>query len=97
MSRRVSIALLLGLLLCALAVREYPELTHLCDNPSNDYSTVVFQNDVPRYTAQQLPVVVGAAVELHVVGIIAPVIASKSFEVLNSFPDLLHLLCVQRT
>ena len=97
MSRRVSIALVLGLLLCALAVREYPELSRLCDNPSNDYSTVVFQKDISRSTAQQLPMVVVAAIEFHVVGIIAPAIGAKSSELLSSFPDLLHLLCVQRT
>lgn len=97
MSRRVSIALVLGLLLCALAVREYPELTRLCDNPSNDYSTVVFQKDVSRSVAQQLPVVIAAAIEFQVVEIVVPFVGSKLFELLSSFPDLLHLLCVQRT
>lgn len=103
MSRRVSIALLLGLLLCALAAREYPELTQLCDNASNDYSTAVFQKDASPSTAHQLPVVVSLAViELHVVAFVSPAVELKlfelkPFELLSPFPDLLHLFCVQRT
>lgn len=98
MSRRVSIALLLGLLICAVATREFPELTTLCDNASNDYSTAVFQKSSSPSSAHQLPVVAAVAViKFHVVEMTAPLVDSKSFELLSSFPDLLHLLCVQRT
>jgi hypothetical protein len=98
MSRRVSIALLLGLLICAVAAREFPELTSLSDNASNDYSAAVFQKGSSPSAAHQLPVVAAVAViEFHIVEMTVPVVDSKSFELLSSFPDLLHLLCVQRT
>ena len=90
-------ALALGLLLCALAAREYPELTRLCDNPSNDYSTAVFQKDLSHPGAQKLPVVAAVVAIFYEVEAIKPVVAPKSFSVLSSCPDLLHLLCVQRT
>lgn len=98
MSKRVSIALLLSVLICALATREFPELTSLCDNASNDYSTAIFQKSSSPSSAHQLPVVAAVAViEFHVVAMIAPAVDSTSFELLSPFPDLLHLLCVQRT
>jgi hypothetical protein len=98
MSRRVSITLLLGLLLCALAAREYPELAQLSDNASNDYSTAVFQKDVSPSTAHQLPVVASLAViELRIVAFVGPAVELKPFELLSPFSDLLHLFCVQRT
>jgi len=98
MSRRVSIGLLLALLICAVATRELPELTRLCDNASNDYSTAVFQKGVSPSTAHQLPVISAVAViEFRIVEMTLPVVNSKSFELFSSFPDLLHLFCVQRT
>lgn len=100
MSRRVSFVLVMGLLMCALSTLELPELIKLTDNTSNDYSTAVFQKnrttsvalkaqfpDALRAVARALSVVYSAK--------LAP--PTKSCQPFDSLPDLLHLLCIQRT
>ena len=100
MSRRVSLVLVMGLLVCALSTLEIPELLKLTDNTSNDYSTAVFQKnkiasvtlraqspDVARFVVLTLPVVERAR----------PTRAAESCESSQSLPDLLHLLCIRRT
>ena len=45
MLAKLTLAIVVCLLLCALVVTELPELINLVDNTSNDFSIVVFAND----------------------------------------------------
>jgi hypothetical protein len=42
---KLALAIVIGLLSCALVVRELPELINLVDDTSNDFSLVVFAKD----------------------------------------------------
>ncbi len=42
---KLTLAIMVGLLFCALLVREFPELINLVDDTSNDFSLVVFAKD----------------------------------------------------
>ena len=95
---RLTLAIAAGLLLCSLATIEIPELIHLADDTSNDYSLVVFvRNSITVVTGQvahqEFPV--SARVSLE------PNAGSSSTHSLilplQTSGDMLHLLCVQRT
>ena len=96
MRGRLGFAVLLALLLCSLAARELPELLHLCDNTSNDYSVTVFQHRVVSARQNQVSqlalfaVVPRAKEESRVVEV-------SFFNPLRPLPDPFPRLCVLRT
>ena len=98
MRRRVRVTIVMGLLLCALPTLEIPELLHLCDNTSNDFSTAVFQSKGPSVVRNEAPDVPEG--ETFVVAPLPflPLAAQYRFYgSLGSSVDFLHLLCIQRT
>ena len=88
-----------GLLLCALTMLEIPELLSLCDNTSNDFSTAVFQGKGSTAASRnQAPDVPQAVVSIRAaVGFLRLVERPGTSTTWISSPELLHLLCVQRT
>jgi hypothetical protein len=48
MRTKLSLALMVSLLFCTLATLELPELIHLTDDTSNDYSLVIFSENTVR-------------------------------------------------
>lgn len=98
MGRRLGLTIIMGLLLCALPAREFPELLHLSDNTSNDYSTQVFQGKVSSAVRNQAPDVPKSSISLHSFPRFSRFVMRRQVsESLASSPDFLHLLCVQRT
>jgi hypothetical protein len=47
MRMRLTLATAVAFLLCSLATMELPELVNLVDDPSNDFSLVMFAKDAP--------------------------------------------------
>jgi hypothetical protein len=95
---RVSLALVLGLLLCTLATSEVPELMRLTDNTSNDYSLTIFSDNDAAIVRTQAPDMPKGSVRTsaHVKQPKARV-QPRSLLLLCSTSEVLHLLCVQRT
>jgi hypothetical protein len=88
----------MGILLCALATRELPELTRLVDNTSNDYSTTIFQkSSTPTVTHQAPAVARYILTSVRTLEFVPAMVDSKPIEFLSPPADLLHLLCTQRT
>ena len=95
---RLTLAIAAGLLLCSNATIEIPELVHLTDDTSNDYSLVVFvKNSVTVIKGQvahrELPA--SARVSLQ-----SDAGCSSTHSLIlpsQTSGDMLHLLCVQRT
>lgn len=98
MGRRLSLFLITVLLVCAVSMLEFPELIQLVDNTSNDYSTVIFQKNASSTLAAQSPDATRfVTFTLLPASSDARLVQAPACESLGSFPDLLHLLCVQRT
>jgi hypothetical protein len=100
MRARLSLAMVAGLLLCALAATEFPELLNLVDNTSNDYSLIVVGRSgsspaaVPRATVRATwrlvaaPVVPASPMDINSISSQASIHFSH---------DLLPILCIRRT
>lgn len=98
MRRRVSFLFITVLLVCAVSTLEVPELIQLVDNTSNDYSTVIFQKNAPSTFAAQSPDAIRLVTfTLPPPPFVTTLAQTPSCQSQSSFPDLLRLLCVQRT
>jgi hypothetical protein len=95
---KLTLAIVVGVLVCALVVTELPELINLVDNASNDFSLVVFAKDAVT------------VVRIHILPQGQPVLAgierrhaplcSPTHSLIQSFrtpDDVLHASCVLRT
>ena len=97
MGKRLSLLFITALLVCAVSTLEFPELIQLVDNTSNDYSTVIFQKNASSAFAAQSPDVIRLVSFALPPPPLVTRLQTSSCESQSSFPDLLHLLCVQRT
>ncbi len=95
---KLTLATVVGLLLCTLATMELPELINLVDDTSNDFSLVVFVRNAVTIVKTQM---------LHerrpvLADVRRPQAAASfpAYSLIHTFQiadDILHLLCVQRT
>ena len=95
---KLALAIVAGLLLCALVVRELPELINLVDDTSNDFSLVVFAKDaVTVVKIQALPQ--GQPVMADIQRRQAPLCfpTHSLIQNLRTPDDVLHVSCVLRT
>src|SRR5580704_15237849 len=98
MSKRISLTIVMGLLLCALPTLEVPEFLSLTDNTSNDYSAPVFQGNGCSAAQNLAPCVAQDTVFTNPpVEFAEPAAQPEPFGSVDLSSDLLHLLCVQRT
>lgn len=98
MCKRIGLFLLTALLLCAVSTLEFPELIHLVDNTSNDYSTAIFQKNTSSTLAVQAPDTAHVVViALPAIDFASPAIQTQPSEPWVSCPDLLPLFCIRRT
>lgn len=95
---RLTLAMVVGLLFCALATLEIPELVNLVVDTSNDFSLVVFIKNAPSAVKAQVPFQgrrVFAGAQRPQVTAYSP---AGSFRLTSQHSDdLLHVLCIQRT
>jgi hypothetical protein len=95
---KLAFAIVVGLLFCALVIRELPELINLVDDASNDFSVVVLAKDAVT------------VVKIHMVPQGQPVLADiqrrqaplcfPTRSLIQNFrtpDDVLHVSCVLRT
>jgi hypothetical protein len=96
MRSHLSLAVLVGLLFCSLAAIEIPELVHLTDDTSNDYTVMVSQSKTSAVKRGQQSD--AGAIAASGSGLSERNCAGRLFcgAVARSH-DLLHLGCVQRT
>jgi hypothetical protein len=98
---KLALAIVIGLLFCALVVREIPELINLVDDTSNDFSLVVFAKDaVTVVKIQTLPQgqPVLADIQRRQAPLCFPCFPTHSLiQNLRTPDDVLHVSCVLRT
>jgi hypothetical protein len=95
---KLALAIVVGLLFCALVVRELPELINLVDDTSNDFSLVVFAKDpVTVAKIQTLPLgqPVMADIQCQHGPLCFP--THSLIQNLRTPDDVLHVSCVLRT
>jgi hypothetical protein len=95
---KLTLAIVVGLLLCALVVTELPELINLVDNTSNDFSLVVFAKDAVttvkiQKLLQGLPV--SADILRRQAALCFP--TPSLIESFRTSDNVLHASCVLRT
>jgi hypothetical protein len=95
---KLALAIVVGLLFCALVIRELPELINLVDDTSNDFSLVVFAKDaVTVVKIQTLPQGQPALADIQRRQ--AP-LCFPTHSLIQNFrtpDDVLHVSCVLRT
>jgi hypothetical protein len=95
---KLTLAIVVGLLFCALAIRELPELINLVDDTSNDFSLVVFPKDAVTVVKIQIlpqgqPVL--ADIQRRQAALGFP--TRSLFQNFRTPDDILHVSCVLRT
>ncbi len=99
MRTKLTLATVVGLLLCSLATIELPELVNLIDNTSNDYSLVLLTRDAPTVIKVRVGMLSQGSTDLRDVQH-RPAAASGCapfIQPIHTPDNILHLLCVQRT
>ncbi len=100
---KLTLATVVGLLFCTLATMELPELINLVDDTSNDFSLVVFAENVMtvvknRMLPQGRPVLADIPRQQAAATFQAHSFASlQTHSLTRTSDDTLHLSCVQRT
>ena len=98
MRMRLGFAIIIGFLFCTLATLELPELVNLVDDPSNDFSLVVFtKNALSAVKAQIVPQGRRILADVQRPQVTAYSAARSLKLTFQTSSDLLHILCTQRT
>jgi len=95
---RLTLAAVIALLLCSLAIMEFPELVNLIDDSSNDFSLVVFAKDAPGVVKVRIYILPEKRRASSAPPY--PSIAASINRLIGPFrtsDGMLHLLCTQRT
>jgi len=97
---KLTLATVVGLLICSLAALEFPELVNLIDDTSNDYSLVLLVKDAS--TASKVPPGMlaqgrGGLADTQSRLTAASCWTDSLIQPLRTPDDMLRLLCVQRT
>ncbi|MFY9729980.1 MAG: hypothetical protein WAK24_05190 [Candidatus Acidiferrales bacterium] len=95
---KLTLAIVVGLLFCALVIREIPELINLVDDTSNDFSLVVFAKDALKVVKIQIlppgqPVF--ADIQCRQAALCFP--THPLIQTFQTPDDVLHVSCVLRT
>ncbi len=100
MRTKLTLATVVGLLLCSLATIELPELVNLIDNTSNDYSLVLLTRDAPTVIKVQVGMLSQGSTDLTDVQhrpAAASGCAIPFIQPIHTPDNILHLLCIHRT
>jgi hypothetical protein len=97
MRLKPTFALTISLLFCTLATLGLPELIHLTDDTSNDYSLVVFTANKVTVVTEQAPSSPEKAPLSPAVRHQYPATSLQSRSSIEPSADLLHPLCILRT
>ena len=100
MHSRLTLAAVIALLLCSLAIMEFPELVNLIDDSSNDFSLVVFAKDAPgvvKVRICMLPQRRRAALAPPYRYLGPSISITQLNRPFHTSDGMLHLLCTQRT
>lgn len=95
---KLTLAIVVGLLLCALVIQELPELINLVDDTSNDFSLVVFAKDaVTVVKIQMLPQGQPVLADIQRRQTALSFSIHPLIQNFRTSDDVLHMSCVLRT